>query len=221
MNLPSTMKRTPSCAASRLAASHLTALSLAVALLFNASPAQAGPLASDLGISYLGAWAGSTPFATGSLTGFVEWAVYGPGAFPYGAGGYTPTGGQLTYAYQVYVTGTAPVSHFDVDLPNPGNNIGSFTSFGVASPTASSIGAVAAWDFAGVGTGSNTIGLAYSSDRIPQDWFGSVIDTGQSTFVVPIPAPSSITIPEPAAVTLLCLGTVLLLPGVVRRCLRR
>ena len=212
MNLAAKVKRTSSCAASMIA----------VALLLLSAPlAKAGPLASDLGISFLGAWAGSTPFATGTLTGYVDWAVYGPGAFPYGAGGYTPTAGELTYAYQVYITGAAPLSHFDVDLPNPGNNIGSFTSFGVASPTGSSIGPIAAWDFAGVGTGSSTIGLAYSSDKTPQDWFGSVIDTGQSTFVMPLPAPSSISIPEPAAVTLICLGAALLLPGVVRSWRRR
>jgi hypothetical protein len=51
----------------------------------------------------------------------------------------------------------------------------------------------------------------------PQDWFGSVIDTGVSTFVMPIPAPSDIPIPEPAGVTLLGLGAVLLSARAVRR----
>jgi hypothetical protein len=211
MNLAAKMKRTSSCAA----------FSLAAALLFSAPLAQAGPLASDLAISYGGAWAGSTHFMTGTLEGDVEWAVYEAANFPYTGAGYTPTPGQLVYAYQVYITGAAPLSHLDVDLPNPGNNIGSFTSFGVESPSGSSIGPIAAWEFAGVGTGSSTIGLAYSSDKTPQDWFGSVVDHGQSTFVMPLPAPSSISIPEPAAVTLICLGAALLLPGVVRRWLRR
>jgi hypothetical protein len=101
-------------------------------------------------------------------------------------------------------------------LPNPGNNIGTFALAGSA-PTGMSIGPVAAWDFAGIGTGGNSVGLAYSSSLVPMDWFGSVIDTGVSTFVVPIPAPSDIPIPEPAGITLLCLGAVYLLPRVVRR----
>ena len=216
MNLAAMMKRTSCCCA---------ALSLAVALFFSASFAQAGPLntPASLAASYNGLWAGSTPFVTGTLAGYVDWAVYKAADFPYTGTGYTPTPGQFVYAYQVYVTGTAPLSHFDVDLPNPGNNIGSFTSFGVVAPSATSIGPVAAFDFhaPAVLTGSSSIGLAYSSNKVPQDWFGSVIDTGQSTFVMPLPAPSDIPIPEPAAVTLLCLGTALLVPGVVRRWRRR
>lgn len=220
MNLAAMTKRT-SCAAS-----YFAAVSLATAIFFGASPAQAGPLASDLAISYNGLWAGSTPFVTGTLAGHVEWAVYEAADFPYTGAGYTPTPGQLVYAYQVYVTGTAVLSHFDVDIPNDANNIGTFTSFGTVAPSAMSLGALAptlaAFDFhAAISMGSDSIGLAYSSDKVPQNWFGSVIDTGQSAFVVPIPAPSAISIPEPAAVTLLCLGAALLAPGVVRRWRKR
>ena len=213
MNLAAMMKRTSSCAA----------LFVATAIFFSATSAQAGPLASDLAISYNGTWAGSTPFSTGTLAGYVEWAVYEAASFPYTGTGYVPTPGELVYAYQVYVSGSAVVSHFDVDLPNPGNNVGSFTSFGTVTPSASSLGPVAAFDFHGpaIPLGSNSIGLAYSSNKKPQSWFGSVIDTGQSTFVVPIPAPSNLNVPEPATIALLCLGGALLVPTAVRRLRKR
>ena len=200
-------------------ARYSAAFSLAAALCFRALPASAGPLASDLAISYNGAWAGSTPFATGTLAGYVDWAVYKAADFPYTGAGYSPTPGELVYAYQVYVTGSAVVSHFDVDLPNAGNNIGTFTTFGVVAPSATSIGPVASYDFhaPAIPTGSSSIGLAYSSNKVPQDWFGSVIDTGQSTFVMPIPAPSNVNVPEPAAVTLLCIGTAVLVPLALRQ----
>ncbi|MEX2112504.1 MAG: hypothetical protein WD845_04925 [Pirellulales bacterium] len=197
---------------------------LVPAVLFAGTPALAGPLVSDLGISYTGAWAGSTPFATGTLSGYIDWAVYGPGGFPYAAGGYTPTPGQFTYAYQIFVTGSAPVSHFDVDLSQkPANNIGSFTTFGAVAPSATSLdvgNTLAAFDFLAppVSSGSSSIGLAFSSVRNPQDWFGSLIDTGQSTFVVPIPGPADILIgPEPASCVLLGMGAALLVPRAIRR----
>ncbi len=166
MNVAASMKRTSFC--------------LALFLLL-ASPAVAAPLSADAGISYGGVWAGSTPFAVGSLVGYVDWAVYPPGGFPYA--GYVPTAGQLTYAYQVYVTGTAPLSHFDVDLPNPGNNVGTFVipvPGGGVAPSGTSIGAVAGYDFhaPAILTGQYSVGLAFSSPNVPQDWFGSVIDTG-------------------------------------------
>ena len=81
-------------------------------------------------------WTGSTAFSSGTLTGFVDYAVFAPGDFPFGGGGYTPTAGELVYAYQVFVTGAASVSSFSVALENPtANNIGSFNNIGTDNPT--------------------------------------------------------------------------------------
>jgi hypothetical protein len=218
MNLAAMMKRTSSCAA----------LFVATAIFFSATSAQAGALntPANLALSYNGSWAGSTAFSTGTLSGYVDWAVFKAADFPYTGAGYTPTAGELVYAYQVFVTGTAVLSHFDVDVPNDADNIGTFTSIGTVAPSAMSLGlapTLAAFDFhaPAIPQFSDSIGLAYSSNKVPQSWFGSVIDTGQSTFVVPIPSPSNVNVPEPATAALLCLGAALLVPTAVRRLRKR
>jgi len=223
MNLAAMMKRTSSCAA----------VFVATAIFFNATSAQAGPLntPANLALSYNGSWAGTSAFQSilpdnitpGDLSGYVDWAVFEAANFPYGGFGYVPTPGELVYVYQVYVTGIAPVSHFTVDTPNFGNNIGSFTSFGTVTPSASSIGLEAAIDFhaPAIPMGSNSIGLAFSSNKVPQNWFGSLVDHGEDAQVVPLPSPSNINVPEPATVALLCLGGALLAPTAVRRLRKR
>jgi hypothetical protein len=159
-----------------------------------------------------GAWTGSTPFVKGTLQGYVDWAVFGPGVFPYA--GYTPTGGELTYAYQIYETGTAPLSSFAVALTDLGDNIGTFNDLSGNLPASSSLVSMASatWQFSGIPSGGNSQGLAFSSVRVPQTLFGVVIDTGQSQYVVPLPSPSSTSIPEPGSI--LALGaSALMLAG--------
>ena len=86
------------------------ALGLAGAMSFSAS-ASAGVLSGHtaayndgLGPS-AGAWTATTAFDNGvGLSGTVDWAVFGPGDFPYA--GYAPPAGELVYAFQIFSTGT-------------------------------------------------------------------------------------------------------------------
>jgi hypothetical protein len=158
---------------------------------------------------------GSLPHEGDDLEGYVEWIVYGPGDFPAGFAGYVPTPGELTYAYQVFVTGSAahPVSSLDVVIfpGNPANNIGSFSGLSVVgdAPSANQfVPAGANWDFAGIPTGGSSQGLAFSSPNVPTDLFGSLIDGGQTAVAIPLPTPSDVPIPEPSSVALALFGSV-------------
>lgn len=111
------------------------ALLLAVALT-GTSPVLAGPLANhplafnDGNGPAGGAWTGvgtySHPFAGGHLEGTIEWAVFGPGQFPFaGLNSWIPVPGQLTYAYQVINTGSDGIIEFSIGggtngVSNPG-----------------------------------------------------------------------------------------------------
>jgi hypothetical protein len=67
------------------------------------------------------------------LGGYVEWVVYAAGSFPSTYSGYTPTAGELVYAYQMFNTGDAPISQYMVYLNNDAaDNHGSFNT-GVAA----------------------------------------------------------------------------------------
>ena len=128
-------------------------------------------------------WSGSTSFDDGGgVVGYVDFAVFAPGDFPYGGTGYTPTAGEMVYAYQVFSSGTDPLSSFTMALTNPADNPGSFT--GLPGDAAGPI-ALADWHFAGITMGNNSEGLAFSSPYVPKDLFGLVIDGG--TFSVAIP----------------------------------
>jgi hypothetical protein len=154
--------------------------------------------------AYLGTWSGSTSFTSGgNFSGHVEWAVFAPGDFPYA--GYTPTAGELTYAYQVFVDGTSPLSTFSVLLVEPADNIGSFTDLGVVAPSSAVLTPFsdATWMFAGVPMGSSSIGLAFSSPRTPQNLLGSALDSGESALIIPLPSPGEVNVPEPGSLALL------------------
>jgi hypothetical protein len=160
-------------------------------------------------------YTGSTPFSIGTLSGYVDYAVFNPGQFPYS--GYTPTAGELTYAYQVFVTGSAPLSSFELALTDPADSIGSFNNLGGTAPSSMTLNAMtsAKWTFPGVQTGGSTQGLAFSSPRLPQSLFATVVDTGQTTFVIPLPSPGPNSIPEPATFGLAAMGCMML--GLRRR----
>jgi len=187
-----------------------------IALLAGGNTASAGilnghPQAYNDGVNPT--WTGSTPFTVGSLSGFVDYAVFAPGVFPFAGGGYTPTAGELTYTYQVTVTGTASLSLFSMALSNPADNIGTFNNIGTKAPTLTTLTPLtsADWSFVGnnVQTGQSTFGLVFSSLRKPMNLFGTVVDTGQSTFVVPLPSPGPNNIPEPMALSVVALVAAL------------
>jgi len=204
----------------RISFSRLLLIGLVCAM--PASLASAGPLLSapnifnnGAGPGPGGAWVGSTAFVTGTLQGYVDWAVFGPAQFPYPGTGYSPTSGELTYVYQVYETGTAPLSSFSMALTDLADNIGAFSGITGDVPSSMSLtplpSSSATWRFAGIAQGGNSEGLAFSSIRVPQNLLGTVVDTGQSTTVIPLPSPSPTSIPEPATVGMaLLVGLTLL-----------
>jgi hypothetical protein len=160
-------------------------------------------------------YTGSTPFSVGTLSGYVDYSVFNPGQFPYA--GYTPTAGELTYAYQIFVTGQAPLSSFELVLTDPADHIGVFNDLPGTAPSSQTLnpGVSAKWTFPGITTGTQSEGLAFSSPRIPQSMFATVVDTGQTTFVIPLPSPGPNSIPEPATLGLAAMGCMLL--GLRRR----
>ncbi len=192
-----------------------------VSLLVFSAPVFA-TLIDDAGLAYNG-WAGTTyfdfdgnPVPQGDgddLEGYVEWVVYDVGSFPLGYSGYVPTSGELVYAYQAFVTGSVanPVTSVDVAVTsgNPKNNIGSFSGGGVTgdAPTGAQwLALYADWDFDGIASGSSSEGLAFSSPNVPENLFGSVVDGGQSAYVIPLPSPSADAIPEPSTLVMLVLA---------------
>ena len=195
---------------------------LVTALAWVAAPSRAGVLATDpaayIDVSSV-QWHGSTPFSNVfGLVGYVDWAVYAPGSFPGGFAGYTPTPGELAYAYQVFVTGTLELSSagIAIEVPNPADNIGTFSGGGVSGDAPISISFSGApdsadWEFTGILPPGSSQGLAFSSPNIPMDYFGSVIDGGTFAFIVPLPSPSPIKLPEPGSIALLGLSAIGLL----------
>ena len=171
-------------------------------------------------------WRGSTSFSqtevSGTLAGFVDWAVYAPGDFP-AFSGYTPTPGEFVYAYQLYVldnlgeTNVAATSMFITLLDgHPADNIGSFTgtvSFGSITGVSVGFNAIVADDSAQwyfvpspIAPGSNSVGLAFSSPNPPIIDEGSVLDGGIVSTVFPLPTSGAVPIPEPGTLTLGALG---------------
>ena len=160
-------------------------------------------------------WTGSTAFNNGlGLFGKVDWAVFGPGAFPYL--GYTPTAGELTYAYQVFVgTGSLEVTSFAVALDNVAGNMGTFSDLAGDAPTGQTLTpppfGSASWSFAGILADSSSMGLAFSSIKVPKDLFGSTVDGGTGAIVIPLPSPDVTDVPEPVTMSVLGLGGLALL----------
>jgi hypothetical protein len=191
----------------------LSCIVLAVALTLSVAPLMAGQLASDGANSYLGIWAGSSAFSSGTLNGTVEWAVYGPGNAPAGMAGYVTTPGELLYAYQVFVDPSAPLSQLAVNVQNPADNIGTFTASSISGivPDFYEFSAgEAIWYFGIFGgpevqPGQTSMGLAFSSPNVPMWDVATVIDGGQSD-QLGVPSTSPLSIPEPSSIALVFCG---------------
>ena len=159
-------------------------------------------------VSGAATWSGSTAFDNSlGVAGYVDWAVFGPGQFPFVAGGYTPTAGEVVYAYQVFNTGSKAIPSLAVALSYAADAIGSFSSLGGDPITGATVipGAKAEWQFSGIVPGSGSEGLAFSSSMIPQGFLGFVLGGGTFALMDPLPSPSSL-VPEPCAAGVLALG---------------
>jgi PEP-CTERM motif len=158
-----------------------------------------------------GAWTSTTAFDNGTgLSGTIDWTVFGPGDFPYA--GYTPTAGEMTYAFQIYSTGTAAIHSLTLNDPNgAADNIGSFADLAGQAPISVALGTQAEWNFSGLNSGDNSTGLAFSSIRIPDSLFGVVVNGGTFAVAIPLPVPGANDIPEPASLALLGAGGLLML----------
>lgn len=207
---------------------------VSLAVIFTAQSAVSGPLATHPDAFFDGSvtWHGSTAFDSDGnpavlegddLEGSVDWAVFTKTAFDnaFPASGYSPPAGQLAYTFQVNVGGVTDVSRLAVGIDSePTGTIGSFSGGGVSgiAPVSSSLlpntTSTTSAEFSFVGTtipvGSSSAGLAFSSRRIPEDFFGSVIDGGLTALVIPLPSPSSVNIPEPSTVVLAAVALALM-----------
>ena len=158
-----------------------------------------------------GAWTSTTAFDNGAdLSGTVDWAVFAPGDFPFA--GYSPTAGEMTYAFQIFGTGTDEIHSFSLNDPNgEADNIGSFADLAGEAPSSVVLGVQAVWNFVGLNAGENSIGLAFSSIKTPADLFGILVNGGNFVLAIPLPVPSTIDFPEPASLALLGAGGLLML----------
>ena len=180
-------------------------------------------------------WHGSTGYESveePSLNGYVEWAVFAPGAFPGGYAGYVPTPGEFVYTYQVFEVGPAPLSNLSVSLETIADNIGWFTGDNAGNglvdgdvPTASYFfpdditPTSANWDFSpGISPNilnpdGSTMGLAFSSPYGPINLDGSVVNGGGFALVIPLPSP----VPEPGTLVFWSCGIVFCAVRYLRR----
>jgi len=156
---------------------------------------------------------GSSAFSDGGLVGYVDYAVFMPGSFPYA--GYSPDAGEAVYAYQVFNTGDVPINVYFAVLVNEANDVGSFTDFSGVTPSLEQLipaPGQARWTFAQpeIQPSDNSIGLAFSSTKLPTMYLGGVIDGGgATTFYVLVPGADDI--PEPMTMAFLAFGGVALL----------
>jgi hypothetical protein len=210
---------------------HTKTILLFAALALSTSSALAGALATDATAYIDGSlvqWSGSTHFVDVNLEGDVDWAVYAPNTFPGSFSGYSAPADKFIYTYQVFVTGSAPLSSLSVALEADADTIGTFSrdtfpdSLDVLGVTPSDVYIVyfplpttpqsANWDFNSptMVTGESSMGLVFASPWGPKELDGLTLDDGEIAVVVPLPSPEAGNIPEPATLTLAGCGFGLL-----------
>jgi hypothetical protein len=187
-------------------------LACALVLLVLSAPARGAVhvLAGDTN-SYLGIWNGTSPFTSGgTLTGTVDWAVYGPGNAPAGFAGYALTPGEFLYTYQIYVYGDV-VSSLAIHVENSAHDPGTFTATDVSgdAPYLVSLPGTpgdVTWSFSGILAPNGTsTGLAFTSPNTPTFADALVSDEGQSALLA-VPSNSAPAIPEPSSLLIwICL----------------
>ena len=149
---------------------------------------------------------GTASYVNGGLFGDIDFAVFTAAAFntEYPASGYTPTAGQVVYAYQLRSgAGSLAATEFGLFLINPFNNVGTFTGTGVTGVAA--VPAVgAAWNTFSAPGGVDTEGLVFSSPNLPvaSPFPGTILDAGITANVFGLQVPGSVPIPEPATLLL-------------------
>jgi hypothetical protein len=181
-------------------------------------------------------WEGRSFFSAApgnpDLNGYVDWAVYEADAFPFldttpGPAPFTTfsrTAGELTYAYQVFSTGTDQVSYNIVFLDSYADHIGAVTdlSKGLSGDTPivmqlDAPGGQAVWGFNGILQNQNSEGLVYCSPYAPVMADASIILDGGTYAVATIQVPSALPIPEPATLWMLIAATCVFAARYFRR----
>jgi hypothetical protein len=194
------------------------------------APAFAGLLGT--GLSYpktpSGNWEGTGHFFNSSsgLQGDIQWAVFTGANFStlFPDLSYSPTGGELVYAYQVFNTGTVNISLETVALLSgaPADNDGYFTAgtppmTGQVPYDSSITSTQVIWDFKDYSpTGSNynivpgdhSTGLAFCSIRTPRSDFSITVDGGTSATAL-VGGPGNVSIPEPSTLILLVMAAAM------------
>ena len=200
---------------------HCNFLSIALiccCVCFCISNASAGPL---LGTGF-STTEGTSGFSDNGVIGTVDYAVFLPGnfesAFPAASADYTPTLGELVYAYQVIsdASSTEPFTSLTQFFFEPHNNVGSFNENGLTGSTASDTFPFfgVEWDFApSIPVAGTSEGMVFSSSRLPTTATvdGSVDNGGVSANVQFLSVPGTVDIPEPSSALLGAFGFVLLL----------
>lgn len=178
-------------------------LAMLAMLVVSAPTSQAGIL-NGFVPNYAG-WTGSVPFNNGvGLSGSVDYAVLTASQFNanFSGLGYTP-GDALVYTYQLNVTGSLGASAEIVGIVNPANTIGTF-DIGDQNASSASFTPNARWLFSPeVPTGMSSWGLAFSSPNTPIVGASITVDGGTQAFIIGVPTPGPLAVPEPASLALL------------------